>query len=442
LPRVVSTPAILAWDGLLNGGNVMRTTPSLSVLVCLSFSLLPWAVSRAADAPLVEQFLLEGRLADGEKALVERLKAAPGDDQARFGLGVLQFLQTFEHLGGSLHKYGLRTEKAFLRPPPQVKEFLPQNPTPEKLTYDAARQIVQTFVDDVVKTEATLAEIKDPGVTLPLHVGQIKIDPFGQEKPISAAFLFERAQQPMISEQARELVVGLDRGDASWLRGYCHFLAALGELSLAVDGRKAFECSAHLFFEDVETPHTFLLQSRRTFDENPLANATTLSDAVSFFHQLTRLPIKEPARTKAALAHIEAGLGQAKELWKFILAETDDENEWIPNPKQKGVIGVQVTQEMVDAWLQTLDEAEQVIQGKKLVPFWRGEMGRRGVNVRRVFNEPQATFDIIEWVQGPAASPYLEEGPLTKLADQQFGTRLNNAFGGPLNFVGFGFWFN
>ena len=35
----------------------------------------------------------------------------------------------------NLYKYGLRTEKAFLRPPPQVKEFLPQNPNPEKLTY-------------------------------------------------------------------------------------------------------------------------------------------------------------------------------------------------------------------------------------------------------------------------------------------------------------------
>jgi hypothetical protein len=419
----------------------MRKILSQCVLFCVAATMLP-AVCRAADAPLVEQFLLEGKLTEGEKALEVRLKAAPNDDQARFGLGVLHFLQTFEHLGGSLHKHGLRTEKAFLRTPPQVKEFLPQNPNPEILTYEAARAMVQTFVDDVVKAEATLAEIKDPAVKLPLHVGLIKIDPFGQQKPISAAFLLERGELPMISHQAEEFVIGLDRGDVSWLRGYCHFLAALGELCLAVDGQKAFECSAHLFFEKVETPHAFLLQSRRAFDENPLSNATTLSDVVSFFHQLTRLPIKEPDRTKAALAHLEAGVVQAKELWKFILAEVDDDNEWIPNPKQKSAIGVQVTQEMVDAWLQTLDEAEQVLQGKKLVPFWRGEMDGRGVNLRRVFAEPQPVFDVIEWVQGTAATPYLENGPLTKLADPETGTRLNNAFGGPLNFVGFGFWFN
>ena len=89
------------------------------------------AASLAADAPLAEKYLLDGKLTEGEKALEIRLKAAPKDDQARFGLGVLQFLQTFEHLGGGLHKYGLRTEKAFLQPPPQVKEFLPQNPNPE-----------------------------------------------------------------------------------------------------------------------------------------------------------------------------------------------------------------------------------------------------------------------------------------------------------------------
>ena len=127
----------------------------LSVLTILALAL---GASRATAAPpLAEKYLLDGKLAEGAKALQHRLKEDPKDGQAQFGLGVVQFLQTFEHLGGSLYKYGLRTEKSFLRPPPQVKEFLPQNPNPEKLTYKAARQILQTFVDDLVKAEATLA---------------------------------------------------------------------------------------------------------------------------------------------------------------------------------------------------------------------------------------------------------------------------------------------
>jgi hypothetical protein len=193
----------------------MHKILDLSLMFCVALGLSLAASPAAADAPLAEKYLLDGKLAEGGKALESRLKEAPKDDQARFGLGVLQFLQTFEHLGAGLYKYGLRTEKSFVQPPPQVKEFLPQNPNPEKMTYAAARQLVQTFVDDLAKTEATLAEIKDTAVKLPLHVGLIKIDPFGQGKPISAAFLFERIEDLSgMSQQTKGLVIGFDRGDA------------------------------------------------------------------------------------------------------------------------------------------------------------------------------------------------------------------------------------
>jgi hypothetical protein len=85
------------------------------------------------------------------------------------------------------------------------------------LTYAAARQLVQTFVDDLAKVEATLGEVKDAAVKLPLHVGLIKIDPFGQGKPINAAFLLERIEgMPATSQQAQDLVIGFDRGDVSF----------------------------------------------------------------------------------------------------------------------------------------------------------------------------------------------------------------------------------
>ncbi|HVS35682.1 MAG TPA: hypothetical protein VMS17_08870, partial [Gemmataceae bacterium] len=325
------------------------------------------------------------------------------------------------------------------RQPAQVR------PANRQVVPPAARQIVQTFVDDVNRTEAVLAEVKDPDVKLPLHVALIRIDPFGQGKPVSAAFVFGRLVgcPDGMGKKAGSFFIGFDRGDVSWLRAYCHLLAALGELLLAVDGQEAFDCGAPLLFEKVETPHTFLLENRRGIDEVGFAwdDRAYWSDVVSLVHNLIRLPIKEPARTKAALAHLEAAVAQAKEMWKYILAETDDDNEWIPNPRQTGVLGVKVTQEMVDVWLETLDEADDLLKGKKLLPFWRGKDPERGVNLRRVFTEPR-TFDAIEWVQGTAATPYLEKGPLTKLAGPRMGDRLNKAFGGPNNIIGFGFWFN
>ena len=43
--------------------------------------------------------------------------------------------------------------------------------------------------------------------------------------------------------------------------------------------------------------------------------------------------MKEPERMKASLAHLEAMVAQGKEMWKYILARTDDDNVWIPYQK-------------------------------------------------------------------------------------------------------------
>ena len=116
-------------------------------------------------------------------------------------------------------------------------------------------------------------------------------------------------------------------------------------------------------------------------------------------------------------------------------AETDDDHEWIPNPRQKGVLGVPVRQEMIDGWMRFLDESEDLLAGKKLVPFWRGAE-TRGVNLRKVFTDPRP-FDSVLWIQGIGATPYLEDGPMT---NPEVWGRLQRVFGG--EFFGFAIWFN
>ncbi|MFT7638400.1 MAG: hypothetical protein ACI9G1_000121 [Pirellulaceae bacterium] len=105
-----------------------------------------------------------------------------------------------------------------------------------------------------------------------------------------------------------------------------------------------------------------------------------------------------------------------------------------------GILQVAVSQEMVTTWLKTVGETEKVLQGKKLIPFWRGANKDRGVNLRRVFTEPR-TIDPILWVQGTAATPYLEEGTITDFANPRTLGQINSTFGGA-NFFGFAFWFN
>jgi hypothetical protein len=320
-----------------------------------------------------------------------------------------------------------------------MRELLPQNPEPKELAYADVRKILQTFLDDLAKVDATLAKVVDPNVKLPLHVGLIKVDLFGLGKPINAAFVLGQIEADLPDDPVKSFVIGFDRGDVDWLRGYCHFLSAWSEVLLAIDGQEMFDCTAHMFFEKVATPHKFLVEEDRDFERFGWWNTAQISDIIAFIH-LMRFPMKEPKRMQASLAHLDATVLHSRQMWKHYKAEMDDDHEWIPNARQTGVMQVKVTEEMIATWLKTVDEADQVLKGKKLIPFWRGKGDKRGVNLRRVFTEPR-DIDPILWVQGTAATPYLEEGPITEFANARTLGQINNTFGGA-NFIGFAFWFN
>ena len=131
---------------------------------------------------------------------------------------------------------------------------------------------------------------------------------------------------------------------------------------------------------------------------------------------MIRLPVLEPERMKAALTHLESMIALSRESWKFILAETDDDHEWVPNPKQHTVMpGGAVTDAMVKGWMEFLDEAQAILKGEKLIPFWR-RRDDRGVNLRRVFTEP-TMFDLVLWIQGTGRRTLSGKGPEDQAGD-------------------------
>src|SRR5215208_3810652 len=91
----------------------------LVAMTCAQFAV-------AQDRPLVEQYLISGKLAEGETALDQHLKQNPQDDQARFGLGTLQVIRGVERLMQNLYAAGMKSERSggipFLRLP------VPENP--------------------------------------------------------------------------------------------------------------------------------------------------------------------------------------------------------------------------------------------------------------------------------------------------------------------------
>jgi hypothetical protein len=400
-----------------------------------------WATSAqdAAEAPLVEKYLVEGKLADGMKFLGDAVKADAKNSQARFELGTIQFLRAVEHMVQSFHRYGMRG-RALGGMMPFERLPIPHNGSPELIRYSDLRALMQAWIDDLAVAEATLAKLDDKEVKLPLHFGLIRLDlnADGKADPDERLFrlyaaLNGGARDEAPPQAAQGFRMTFDRADAAWLRGYCHLLMAMSEAYLAHDAQDLFDHTAPMFFPKTDTPFPFLTRGPERPDQQ--FETEDILDAVALIH-LVRLPVKEPARLKSALEHLQAMITLSRESWKFILAETDDDHEWVPNPKQHSVLpNGAVSDGMVKGWMEFLDEAQALLKGEKLVPFWRYH-DDRGINLRRAFLEPH-TFDLVLWVQGTAAVPFLEKGMCTKPDTWQ---RFNRIFRG--EFIGFALWFN
>jgi hypothetical protein len=394
--------------------------------------LAGFASAETPVGPVVDALLVEGKLADAERQLDAQLAASPKDDNARFALGIVQTLRGGERLMQSLYRYGLNPQ--WMTMLPVMRLPVPLNPKPEPLTNEAFRKIIIQLTDDLAQADKTLSAIESSDVKLTLHLGLGRMDFDGDGQATDQEMLwqvFSRITGRHVTEaQAAEFVMALDKGDVHWLRGYCHLLSGLFEMGLAFDTRELHDHAARLFFPTAKVPYDFLHSHKPGYDPEFFV------DVIAFVHEL-RLPLAEPERLAKAREHFLTVIEQSRLSWKAILAETDDDHEWIPSPKQwnPAVPGALVRQEMVDSWMEVLDELEAVLNGKKLVPFWRGAEPR-GVNIKRAFLEPRA-FDLVLWVQGTAAAQYLEEGEKTT---GEFWHRIRRGFQG--QFFWFALWVN
>ncbi|MEI6063990.1 MAG: hypothetical protein WCQ26_05315 [Pseudanabaena sp. ELA748] len=404
------------------------------LLVVTVNSLQP---SNAAIAPLPDPYLTSGKLAEGEKVLSDYLQNNTKDDKTRFGLSVIQFMRGTERLMQSLYRYGM-IQSPLTESIPLLRLPVPKNPKPQTLTYDGLQQVFQTWIDDLATVRTTLEPIKDQNLKLALRLGLVRLDFDGNGKADNQEMLwqvFNSVTGARVTEkEAQQFLIAFDRGDALWLQGYTHVLAAMSEFLRAYDSRELFASCAHLFFQNVDTPHKFLLTNRRKSPEDYGFSFFEILDAVSAVH-LAKFPLVEPQRMTTVLNHMKSVISLSRESWRSILAETDRDREWIPNPKQLSVVPqVRVTEEMVDAWMLSLDEITKILDGKKNLPFWRDP--KLSIDFPRIFTEPLG-FDLMSWVQGTAATPYLEKAPTT---DMNVWNRMVSAFGS--NLFGFVIWFN
>lgn len=387
---------------------------------------------RGAEIDL-KSYLEQGQLEEAASVLAARLKDAPGDQRSRFGLGVVRVLRGIERFNQSLQPHVGGGRLLFIAGDLGLR---PSDRVPDKpLTYAALRDMLLEFARSLEQAEQTLSQVQGADVKLRLDVSQIRLDLDADGKAgdgeTLARFWSGAGSVPGGPAGGFRGILALDAADAVWLRGYCHVALAQLEFVLALDFHDWFERAGQLAFKRTATPYEFLRSEpgRGGWDSEFIA------DVIAFIHTLN-FEIAEPERMRKSLAHLEQVIACSRASWKLILAETDDDAEWIPSPRQKSASALPpVTDEMVAAWGQLLDETEQVLQGKRLLPFWRSGV-TKGVNLRRAFLESNR-FDPVLWFQGTAAAPFLEEGEIT---DREVWGRITNVYG--RNWPLFLFWFN
>lgn len=350
----------------------MRTLLWISLLVSATTSV-------ADEAPLVESFLHRGEFDQGEQTLRHRLETAPNDDQARFGLGMLQVLRGVERLGQGLHEYGVKGQNAgemFIRLP------VPDNPDPAPITYPLFRRLLDDFRRDLELAEATLAGVKDEQVKLPIRLADIAFD-LDHDGQATDSFLtllqrFDRGNRLELLKKNPQLAVTFDRGDVAWLRAYCHILMGFLDGYLAVDNAAVFNMRSATLFA----------KPRSAFAGTDEERANAWREAFAAARN------REPLRWHRMRLHFLQAAALNKETWEHIRKETDNDAEWLPNAKQTSMLGIRVNDRMIDAWLGLWDELEALFAGRKVLPYQMllGPDNKRdpnmGLNVQRLLDDP------------------------------------------------------
>ncbi len=400
----------------------MKARHSIAALLLLCTSTL--------SAKPLQEYLSEGQFDAGITAYS---RSGPTTNADRFALGTLHFFKAIETLAQDFHRYGLNSKAGRMTGLPFLRLPVPENPHPEVATPVAIRGIFERFQQGMQAVNTSLEGLDATEFHQPIDIAAIRLDINGNgqleaSEHFHRIYSFYNWNARTLFKQGQPLIIDFDLADAYWMKGYAHLLLGLSDSILAYRWESVYQQTAHHFFGRTESKIGTILEQQGPYDLGIAA------DLIAGLHAMP-LPLAEPQRLQNAHQHLLETISASRQTWKLIAAETDNQNEWIPNPQQTSVTGTQISQEMIDGWGQFLDEFEAILQGKKLIPHWRIRDGR-GINLKQVFHQP-APFDLIHWIQGSAAIPYLEKGELTS---KETWRRITRTFRG--GFIGFAVWVN
>jgi hypothetical protein len=368
----------------------------------------------ALASPSAAQTLSEEIGAKGIAPTLARLKAQPEPAlEDIFAIGGLHFLGSVERALQMQWRSGADQATGnvgdalglpFLRLPVQP------NPAPEPFSGAVVSQLFADIDADMAAARAALATLppgEDFGVEITFSDLWFDINLNGTREPeedalaiLGPVLLGWQWQAP--DPAAPPLTVRFDAADAAWLAAYTHVMSGVANTVLAYDPAASIDrvIAARAAIR-VAPPSP----GNYSFD----ASFGQFLDAFAMLEGAVNQP-PDAARAKAAKDHFLSMIAENRRFWSLVALETDNTLEWIPNDRQTSALGLDLPAGTGDTWLGVLADGEALLQGRLLIPYWRGPTGQ-GINLGRMFDDP-APMSIIGWAQGWAAVPYLEQGPV------------------------------
>jgi hypothetical protein len=349
--------------------------------------------------------------AEGLRGAEAALAALPAPTPSeRFALGGVRFLGGVERALQLRYQVGLSGGLAEMSGLPVLRLPLPDNPSPAPFEPEMIEALFAGLQADMAGSLDALGAIADDdAVAVPIDLADLwfDIDADGARAPGEG--LLDVAGTLLgggFGEPPAPVTIRFDTADAAWLAAYAHLLGGVGEAVLAVDPSEAIGrvLDARAGFRELGLPPP----DPYGFGMTSFADYADLAAMVLF--ALDGPP--DPARTRALRDHLLACVEQNRRFWTLVAREADNDAEWIPSKRQASATGIPFPPDTGRLWLDVLAEADGVLRGDLLIPFWRVGPGV-GIDLGAVLQDPPS-LDFAGLVQGAALTPYLRRG---KVAD-------------------------
>lgn len=371
----------------------MRLLPATAAALALC-ALSAWPV-RADDVTTSSLIATEGL-----SGAVAQLEVAPPSPDRDLALAALHFLRGLESAWQARWRIGATDP---VLPLPVLGTALPRNPAPQPMQADFL-SILAEELGAAMETSRDALPQGDAALVLRLPDLWLDVDSDGRRGPDEG--LTHLAGLPLPEDGLAE--IRFDAADGNWLRAYTHLIQSMTELTLAFDPRPALArriaLGAVLADQFAEPPGQ--LARPPNLDQQAQVFGPLVDNLAVLLQTLRNQPDK--ARVADAADHLRHMIAANRAFWTAVADETDNDREWIPNDRQQAALGFVLPEGAGRTWLAVLGDAEQALDGRMLVPFWRFAPGY-GIDLSMWLDDPKPV-DVIDWIQGSAALPHARPG--------------------------------